>query len=298
MNRMRNYIKNLRLFTEFILAYIFYTLIKYLVPLKTASRLGRFLGYNVLGNIKLSRRQECINNIRHCFPEKSIAEATEIYKKSCANFIQTLFELPKLNALYSSKYMKYHDPHNVMEKVIKKHKALVLTAHYGNWEILNNIFRDIGCIGVYKAPNNRWLAQFFLKIRLQNDPACKYKMVALNRSSLMDINKKAKLNDLLLVMLVDQKIREGLLVNFMGKPAYTTPLLPMLSLKYNLPLVPIRIVRNDDFTFTIHIEKPIDLSLIKNEPNALQLATELMNASIEKWVREKPEQWFWLHRRW
>jgi KDO2-lipid IV(A) lauroyltransferase len=79
---------------------------------------------------------------------------------------------------------------------------------------------------------------------------------------------------------------------FFGKPAATALSAAELSLKYDAPLIPIYGVRQPNgLDFKIIVEEPVP-------PSDAVTMTQALNDSLEALVREHPEQWLWMHRRW
>jgi KDO2-lipid IV(A) lauroyltransferase len=99
-------------------------------------------------------------------------------------------------------------------------------------------------------------------------------------------------------MLVDQKMNDGIAVPFFGRDAMTAPALAVLALRYDCAVVPIRMQRLKGARFRMISEPPLALPKTgDNNADRRALMIEV-NAIVERWVREHPEQWLWLHRRW
>ncbi|MDN5787659.1 lysophospholipid acyltransferase family protein [Pseudorhodobacter sp.] len=96
----------------------------------------------------------------------------------------------------------------------------------------------------------------------------------------------------MLGLLMDQQISSGVALDFMGHPARTALSAADLALKYDALVIPTYAVRRaGGLDFDIIIESPIP----HDTPEAM---TQALNASLEKLVRQYPDQWFWIHRRW
>ncbi len=102
----------------------------------------------------------------------------------------------------------------------------------------------------------------------------------------------------LLGMLVDQKLNEGIAVPFFGRPAMTTPALAQFALRFRCPVIPIRPVRLGPARFRVICEPPMALPDTGDRAADVYAVTTAMNATLERWIREQPECWLWLHRRW
>ena len=95
-------------------------------------------------------------------------------------------------------------------------------------------------------------------------------------------------------MMVDQRVSEGDKVNFFGSPALTTTLPAQLSIKFNLPIIPVFIERTQKDNFVIEFLNPIKPSDFKNK---LEI-TKKLNEILENMIKKNPGQWIWTHNRW
>lgn len=291
--KQNKHIKKLRYFLEAILAYIFYYIL-FLVPITWSSRLGYFLGKKLIPLFLSSRKDEVIKNIQLSFPKKTPQEVEEIFVESCGVFVATIFEIPRSRFLF--KRITVTDKFNTLDH-IKNNKSLIFSAHIGNWEIFTAGFFSINnkSFSIYKKPNNYFLEKFFYNIRYLPK---EMELITLSREKLLYLNNQMKNNNIFINMLVDQKIREGIAVDFFGRPAYTSTFFPLFAYKYNLPLIPVHVVRKPNCKFEIILEKPIDIKRTGNKEEDIKNLTILMNSKIEEWIKENPSQWLWLHKRW
>ncbi|MBL4691050.1 MAG: lauroyl acyltransferase, partial [Rhodospirillales bacterium] len=97
---------------------------------------------------------------------------------------------------------------------------------------------------------------------------------------------------------VDQKMNDGIPVPFFGRDVMTAPALAELALRYDCPVVPARITRLKGARFRLMALAPLEL--IRTGDHKADVAANMaqVNALIEQWVRDTPEQWLWLHNRW
>jgi Kdo2-lipid IVA lauroyltransferase/acyltransferase len=99
-------------------------------------------------------------------------------------------------------------------------------------------------------------------------------------------------------MLVDQHSRTGTPVTFFGRECLANPLLARLARLYECPIVGVRVVRLPHHRFRIQAAGPIDPPRDAKGRIDEQATMQVITSIIEGWVREHPEQWLWLHRRW
>ena len=94
--------------------------------------------------------------------------------------------------------------------------------------------------------------------------------------------------------MIDQRVREGIKINFFGKPASTTTIPAQLIKKYKCDLVPIYIERRKNNYFKMFISKPIKIGSNKS----IKEITEHLNKILEKMILKNIDQWIWTHDRW
>jgi KDO2-lipid IV(A) lauroyltransferase len=99
-------------------------------------------------------------------------------------------------------------------------------------------------------------------------------------------------------MMVDQKLNDGIVVPFFGRNAMTAPAIARLALRFDCPIVPVRLERRIGARFRLTVLPPMRVT--DSGDTAADVLTEmtLINAIVETWVRANPEQWLWIHKRW
>ncbi len=99
-------------------------------------------------------------------------------------------------------------------------------------------------------------------------------------------------------VLVDQKFSRGVDTTFFGQPCLTNPLLPKLVRQFNLPVYPARCIRIGGGRFKLILEDEVKFPKNENGEIDIQASAQLLNDIVEGWVRQNPDQWMWLHKRW
>ncbi|MFO1188759.1 MAG: lysophospholipid acyltransferase family protein [Alphaproteobacteria bacterium] len=100
------------------------------------------------------------------------------------------------------------------------------------------------------------------------------------------------------VMLADQRMNNGITVPFFGIPAMTASALARLAFRFDVPVVPVQTERLAPATFKVTVEEPLDVPRSGNAAIDEAAMMTAVNNRIEAWIRARPEQWLWLHRRW
>ncbi|MFC1606453.1 lysophospholipid acyltransferase family protein, partial [Candidatus Latescibacterota bacterium] len=100
-------------------------------------------------------------------------------------------------------------------------------------------------------------------------------------------------------MLVDQDIKvKGDFVDFFGKPAHTAIAPALLSLKFDIPIIPLFSCRDEKDIHHIYVGERITTELSGDKYNDILSLTDKASLATEAFIREHPEQWVWFHRRW
>jgi KDO2-lipid IV(A) lauroyltransferase len=99
-------------------------------------------------------------------------------------------------------------------------------------------------------------------------------------------------------MLIDQHFTRGVRVDFFGRPALVNPILGKFARRFDCPVHGVRVVRLPGHRFRLELTPPLDLPRDPDGQVNVQGAMQAMTAVVESWVREHPEQWLWMHRRW
>ncbi|MBL8704732.1 MAG: lauroyl acyltransferase [Rhodospirillales bacterium] len=174
--------------------------------------------------------------------------------------------------------------------------GIVFSAHLASWEMVTLAARLRGVPDlhvVYRNANNLILDEYIRKLQSVSGVTLIRKGIRGARKLLQVMQGGGHV-----IMLVDQKMNEGIAVPFFGRPAMTAPALAQLALRFQCPVVPAHVERLGDTRFRVVIEPPLPLPDSGNrEADVLALMTEV-NLKMEGWIRARPEQWLWLHRRW
>jgi Kdo2-lipid IVA lauroyltransferase/acyltransferase len=276
-------------------AVVFYALLRVL-PLDWASGIGGWLARLIGPRLGITKRAE--ENLRRAMPELNEAERARVIRGMWDNLGRVIAEYPHLNQfrLFDPKgRIEGDDAGNILANRDPAQRYIFFSAHYGNWEIAIRTAAQAGfeVTGVYRAPNNPIIDRFMLWARgaeggelvPKGDIAARKAFGALRQGRA-------------LCMLVDQKMNDGIPVPFFGRDAMTAPALAVLALRYDCAVVPIRMLRTKGAHFRMISEPPLVLPKTGNAEADRRALMVSVNGIVERWVREHPEQWLWLHRRW
>lgn len=291
---MRNFIsirkKAVYLF-EYYLVLCLYHFLR-LFSLQTASSIGGFLGRWCLPffRLKVTRR-----NLAQAFPTLDSSQEQSIIRQFHENYGRNFAEYFFLNRLDQEAQLNVtiKNP-EVLEQIIQNDRPkIVITAHYGNWEIALWALNKAGfpLNPIYRKVNNPYINKLVLSLRGSFADQQIKKGPNAGKESLRILRQKKNL-----VLLIDQKMQEGLSIPLFGKEAMTPNGAIKLALLSNAEIIPGRIVRRKGLHFDLFLEPPLEYQ--KNSPTVEFDTLLKINQILERWITEHPEQWFWFHQRW
>jgi len=173
-------------------------------------------------------------------------------------------------------------------------RMIIFSGHLANWEIgmLAAVQYGISVAQIYPAANNPLVDRMIIRFRGDAGQLIPKGAVAARRA-IATLRCGAHLT-----MLADQKMNDGIPVPFFGRPAMTAPALAALALRYDCDVLPARVERLGGAHFRFTVFPPLPLPRTGDtHADAAALMGEV-NAVLERWVRDRPEQSFWVHRRW
>ena len=176
------------------------------------------------------------------------------------------------------------------------HAILGFAAHLANWELPAVVAKTLGTNAaiLYRRPNIAAVSDMIVKMR---EPL----MGHLIPNSLAAPVQMARLADsgAHVGMLVDQHYTKGVEVIFFGRRCMANPLIAQLARQTGCPIHGLRVIRNPDGnSFVAEITEEIAPVRDANGEIDLTGTMQAITSVVERWVRQTPEQWLWLHRRW
>jgi KDO2-lipid IV(A) lauroyltransferase len=261
------------------------------LPLAVASNLGGGLMRRLGPRLGISRHAE--KNIARAFPEKSEAERRSILLGMWDNLGRVAAEYPHLHDIWSEVELVGQEYLAAARETGKP--SLFFAAHLGNWEInpISAKKNGLPIHLIYRKPNNPWVDGLLRRAR--DSSAAGH--IAKGSEGAREIFSLLRRNQAI-GFLMDQKLNEGISVPFFGIGAMTAPAIAQFAIKFGCPLYPSRVERLNGSKFRVTIYPPLVMNFSGNKDSDVYQILSAINARIEDWVRERPEQWLWLHRRW
>jgi KDO2-lipid IV(A) lauroyltransferase len=183
-----------------------------------------------------------------------------------------------------------------IKKVLAKGKgAIVVTAHFGNWEYISAYMAYNGYQGGVIARKIYYPRYDKLLYGIRKASGVE---TIWRDSSVRNMIRILKKNNILGV-LPDQDTDkvDGIFINFLGYPAYTPTGPVSLALATGAGIVPCFIIRKKGKHY-LQIEEPLDLVVTGNKEEDIKVNTEKWSSIFERYIRKYPDQWVWMHKRW
>jgi KDO2-lipid IV(A) lauroyltransferase len=243
------------------------------------------------------------DNLRHAFPDLDEREIQRLSRASFDHFVIMIFEVirfPRIvNEANLDDYFRYASP-DTRERVDalmdSGRPLLVLTGHFGNWEVFNYVGGIAGHPAnvIARRLDNPYVDRLIDRIR------CKTGQRILDKRYDYSLMLDALERKEMLGMLGDQDAGpKGQFVDFLGRPASTYKSIALLSLKYSAPILVFGAARiSHPMQYHLYLEDVILPEDYAGKPGAIEEITQRYSDALERLVRRYPEQYFWFHRRW
>ena len=269
------------------------------LPLCISLALGATLG-SIVFHILRIRRRVALRNLRLAFRNAlSEREIRRIAIRLYRNIGRSLVELLRFPLLTPERVRKLvaFDHVERLDRVTRSGKgAILLTGHFGNWELMASaIAHRTRPFGVLVAP---------LKNRPIDDLAHVYRRAGRllpipTGTSVRKLLRRLRRGEFVGLVADQDAGRDGLFVEFFGRPASTAQGPALLAHRENLPILMSFIVREPGGRHRVFFEPvPDELSDDPSSPKAIRRITEYYTHMLESYVRRYPDHWFWVHRRW
>jgi KDO2-lipid IV(A) lauroyltransferase len=244
------------------------------------------------------------DNLIAAFPEKSPAEIDTILMGVWENLGRVGAEFAHIDHLWDLNPESWESgriepaPGSIEKFVALRDDgkgALIFASHLANWELpaLAAPAYGLESAVLFRRPNIAAVDRAVQDIRAVNMGT----MVATTHDAPLRL-AQALQGGVHVGMLVDQHFGRGVDVNFFGRTAKANPMLARLARQVEVPIHGVRIIRLPNHRFRIEVSDEVKPVRDAEGKIDVQGTTQAINSVIEGWVREHPEQWLWLHRRW
>jgi KDO2-lipid IV(A) lauroyltransferase len=259
---------------------------------------GRFLG-GLYARLDRRHVAVAIDNLRHAFPDWDEARLLRTARGVYHHFGAVILDLLWMQDRTRDEILEivtFAGAEHV-ETALQSGKGFICTTgHMGNWEAhaVGHGFAFATAAVVGRPLDNPALDARLVRLRSSSGNAAISK-----RRALPDILRFLRANKAVAI-LMDQNVQEddGVFVRFFGRPAATTPVAAAIAAKTGCALLPGHSVLQPDGRYLVTYEPPVFFTSRGERKADIVWLTQELTLRIEAWVREHPEQWLWIHRRW
>ncbi len=264
----------------------------------TVRRWGGRMG-TVASILLRQRRRLVFRNLEQTFPDLPESERNRIAKECWKHYGRLILDYLKTRKMTLEETAHRFDLINRegFEQAISRGKGvLLLSAHFGNWETGATLLRMFGqpITTVARPLDNEFLERDLAQSRLQSG------VELVPRREAARPLMRALANRRIVVLLADQSVHpsEGIVVPFLGRPAWTTPAPARFALRFGAPIQLVFCLPSGVDHTIIEFEETIYVDQLPEEERTVAAITERINDLISVHIRRNPEYWLWMHDRW
>jgi KDO2-lipid IV(A) lauroyltransferase len=266
-----------------------------LLGVDAASAFGGWLGRTfgpVSGAHKVATR-----NLKLAFPDKDEAWREAMLKAQWDGLGRTFAEFPLMDKILpSTGRVEVVNQQRLFQIAAEKVPVVFVSGHLSNWEVMPAAIVDSGvaCEMTYRAANNPYVDERIKASRFRYGVRLFAPKGGDGARELLEGMKQGRS----VALMNDQKFNTGVEGPFFGHPVRTAPGPSRLAIRFGTVLQPMSVQRVKGARFRAVVHDPIHLPNTGDRSADIEAGVKLVNAFMEDRIRERPEEWFWVHRRW
>jgi KDO2-lipid IV(A) lauroyltransferase len=266
-----------------------------LLPLDVVSDLGAWVLRRIGPLTSLHRVAD--TNLRIAFPEASDAEIARLIDAQWAEIGRVMLEFPLLDRIVSDPgRVEIVGADRLKEIADSGRGAVMISGHFSSFEVMAwaILHAGIDCQVTYRATNNPYFEARMRRARYRYGVR---KFAPKGLASAREMMRAMGRGESIALM-NDQKYNGGVAAPFFGVMAHTAQGPSTYALRFGVPLQPISVQRTHKARFRVMVHEPLHLQSTGDREADIETAVKRVNAFMEARVRERPTEWFWVHRRW
>lgn len=226
-----------------------------------------------------------------------IAALADRCLESVAMFAVEVICLPRLISAFTwSRYIRLHNFDEALELILSGRGAILVSGHFGSFEVPGHLLTALGydTVALMRPLDNVYLNRFVVKTRRTHG------LTLLDKKGATTGAVKALEDGKLLAFIGDQDAgRKGLFVDFFGRPASTYKSIGLLAISTGCPII-VGYARRcgRSARYEVGVQRIIHPHEWEQQRDSLRWITQAYTSAIEEMVRDAPEQYLWIHRRW
>lgn len=266
-----------------------------LLGVDAASAFGGWLGRTV-GPLS-GAHKVAVRNLKLAFPDKDEAWRAAMLKAQWDGLGRTFAEFPLMDKILpSTGRVEVVNQERLFQIAADKVPVVFVSGHLSNWEVMPAAIVDSGvvCEMTYRAANNPYVDERIKASRFRYGVRLFAPKGGDGARELLEGMKQGKS----VALMNDQKFNTGVEGLFFGHPVRTAPGPSRLAIRFGTVLQPMSVQRIRGARFRAVVHDPIHLPNTGDRTADIESGVRLVNAFMEERIRERPEEWFWVHRRW
>jgi KDO2-lipid IV(A) lauroyltransferase len=266
-----------------------------LLGVDAASAFGGWLGRTV-GPLS-GAHKVAVRNLKLAFPDKDEAWRAAMLKAQWEGLGRTFAEFPLMDKILpSTGRVEVVNQQRLFQIAAEKVPVVFVSGHLSNWEVMPAAIVDSGvvCEMTYRAANNPYVDERIKASRFRYGVRLFAPKGGDGARELLEGMKQGKS----VALMNDQKFNTGVEGLFFGHPVRTAPGPSRLAIRFGTVLQPMSVQRTKGARFRAVVHDPILLPNTGDRTADIEAGVRLVNAFMEERIRERPEEWFWVHRRW
>jgi KDO2-lipid IV(A) lauroyltransferase len=274
--------------------HFFYFVVTHAAPGITGT-LGTLLGrlyFTCIG----SHRRMALRNLRQAFPAMGEAEVTALARRVCVNFGKSAMEflrIPVMSPEEIRRRVVFQGEEHLKASFTTGKGVILLTAHFGNWELMGSRLLLEGYPLDVIARNSELPSTTAIINRIRESSG----MRVFPRGELLPAVRALKDNRMLAI-LPDQHDMDGIFVDLLGVPAKTAIGPAAIALRTGAVILPAFTFRQHDDTILVVFSPAFPAESTGDKDADVRALTTKINGIIETAIRQAPDQWLWFHNRW
>lgn len=273
--------------------FVFFGLLVRALPVEVASAfVGRL--WRLLAPLS-KRHSRAIAHLQIAYPHSTPDELARLSNEMWETMGRIFAESYRLGEIAFSGRVMLDNPDEARAIFQGEHGFVVCAAHQGNWEVGVAVLAELGykTAGIYQRLKNPFVDAAARRLRAPLYPGGLLpKGDAAARAALRHVR-----NGGVISIMADLRENKGVRVPFFGVPAPSTPFPAMLAVTLGKKLVLGEVIREKGVRFRVHIDEVEVVRTGDREADILATTANLQR-KIEGYVRARPGQWMWGHRRW
>jgi KDO2-lipid IV(A) lauroyltransferase len=266
-----------------------------LFPVDAVSDFGAWL-FAKLGPLTGAHRV-AETNLRIAFPDAPEPEIRRLLQAQWRETGRGFAEFPILDRIVADPGRVEIEHFERLTRIAAERKPVVLiSGHFSNFEVMAWAIVQAGitCRVTYRAANNPHVDARIVEGRRRYGVSLFAPKGTEGARELM----RALARGEAVALLNDQKFNGGVAAPLFGRTAHTAPGPSIFALRFGAPIQPLSVQRTHKARFKVIVHEPIVLADTGDRDADVEAAVRRINAFMEARVRERPAEWFWVHKRW